>query len=41
MSRKVLQRIAVAYCLAVLAGAAWFWTLQVQSVLELLRMAYG
>lgn len=41
MSRKLLQRIAVGYCLVVLAGAAWFWTLQVQSVIELLRIAYG
>lgn len=41
MSRKNLQRIAIAYGAAVLAGALWFWTLQVQSVIELLRIAYG
>ena len=42
MSRRDwLQRIAIAYCAAVLAGAVWFWSLQVQSVIELLRMAYG
>lgn len=39
--QKALQRIAVGYAVAVLAGAAWFWTLQVQSVIELLRLAYG
>jgi hypothetical protein len=36
-----LQRIAVVYCVVVLAAAAWFWSRQVESVLELLRMAYG
>jgi ABC-type uncharacterized transport system permease subunit len=41
MSRKSLQRLAVAYCVIVLAGALWFWSKQVQSVLELLRIAYG
>jgi hypothetical protein len=40
-SRRTLQRIAVGYAVAVLAGALWFWTLQVQSVIELLRLAYG
>lgn len=41
MSRKLLQRIAVGYCLLVLAGTLWFWGRQVQSVIELLRIAYG
>jgi hypothetical protein len=41
MSRKTLQRIAVGYAVLVLVGAAWFWTRQVQSVIELLRLAYG
>ncbi len=41
MSRKRLQRLAIGYCAAVLAAAVWFWILQVQSVLELLRLAYG
>jgi hypothetical protein len=41
MSRKLLQRLAVGYCALVLAGALWFWSLQVQSVIDLLRLAYG
>lgn len=41
MSRKTLEKVAVAYCLLVLAGAAWFWSRQVESVIELLRIAYG
>ena len=41
MSRRLLQRLAIAYCAAVLGGAIWFWTLQVQSVIDLLRLAYG
>ena len=41
MSRKTRQKIAIGYCALVLAGAIWFWSLQVQSVIELLRIAYG
>ena len=41
MSRKTLQRVAVGYGVLVLAAAAWFWARQVQSVIELLRLAYG
>ena len=41
MSRRMLQRIAIVYCAAVVAGAIWFWSLQVHSVIELLRLAYG
>lgn len=41
MSRKTLQHIAIVYCAGVVAGAIWFWSLQVQSVIELLRIAYG
>lgn len=41
MSRKMLERLAVGYCVLTLAVAAWFWTKQVQSVIELLRIAYG
>lgn len=41
MSRKTLQRVAVGYCTIVLLAAAWYWTRQVQSVIELLRLAYG
>ncbi|HEX7036509.1 MAG TPA: hypothetical protein VF210_12075 [Pseudomonadales bacterium] len=41
MSRKSLQRIALGYCILVLAVAIWFWSRQVQSVIDLLRLAYG
>jgi len=41
MNRKTLQRLAVGYCAVVLVAAAWYWTRQVQSVIELLRLAYG
>jgi hypothetical protein len=41
MRRKVLEKMAVGYCAAVLVAAIWFWSLQVQSVIDLLRMAYG
>jgi hypothetical protein len=41
MSRNALQRIAVCYSILVLAGALWIWSRQVQSVIELLRLAYG
>lgn len=41
MKRKTLQGVAVVYCVVVLAAAAWFWSRQVESVIELLRIAYG
>jgi hypothetical protein len=41
MDRKILQCIAIGYCVAVLVVTAWFWSRQVQSVVELLRLAYG
>lgn len=41
MSRKSLQRIALGYCILVLVAAIWFWSRQVQSVIDLLRLAYG
>jgi hypothetical protein len=36
----MLEKVAIGYCAAVLAAAIWFWSLQVQSVIELLRIAY-
>lgn len=41
MSRKALERVAVGYSALVLVAAIWFWTRQIQSVIELLRIAYG
>ncbi|MDZ7671072.1 MAG: hypothetical protein U5Q16_17230 [Gammaproteobacteria bacterium] len=41
MSRKALEKLALAYCAVVLAAAVWFWSRQINSVIELLRIAYG
>jgi hypothetical protein len=41
MSRKTLERVALGYCTVVLLGAAWYWSRQIESVIELLRLAYG
>lgn len=41
MRRKLLQVVALGYCGVVLVVAAWFWSQQVQSVIDLLRIAYG
>lgn len=41
MSRRILQKAAVTYCAAVLVAAVWFWSRQINSVIELLRIAYG
>ena len=38
---RFLQRISAVFCSAVLLAAAWFWTAQVASVIETLRLAYG
>ncbi len=36
-----LERTALVMALLILAGGAWFWTLQVLEVLEILELAYG
>ena len=36
-----LERTALVMELLILAGGAWFWTLQVLEVLEILELAYG
>ena len=41
MNTKVLEKIALIGSLTILAAAAWFWSGQIQNVLELLEMAYG
>lgn len=41
MKRNSLQWLAVAYGTVVLLAAAWFWSRQVESVIDLLRIAYG
>lgn len=40
--RKVrIERTALAVGALILAGGAWFWTLQILEVLEILELAYG
>ena len=41
MNTKALEKIALIGSLMILAAAAWFWSGQIQNVLELLEMAYG
>jgi hypothetical protein len=41
MRAQTRQWIAIGYCTAVLVVAAWFWSRQIHSVVELLRLAYG
>ena len=41
MNRRRLERLALGGSVLVLVAAAWFWGLQVESVLELLALAYG
>ncbi len=36
-----LERIAMIVAAAVVGGSIWYWTGQVQNVLEILEMAYG
>lgn len=40
-ARKRLEIVAMVYAAIVLSGALWYWQAQVQSVLEILEMAYG
>lgn len=41
LSKNLLEKLAMGLSLLILAGLAWFWTLQVQDVIELLRLAAG
>ena len=41
MNVKLLEKVAAAVSVAILLTAIWFWSGQIQSVLELLEMAYG
>jgi len=36
-----LERIAMIVAAAVIGGSIWYWTGQIQNVLEILEMAYG
>ena len=40
-SHNPRQIIATVVCVTVLATLAWFWSEQVQEVIEMLELAYG
>lgn len=39
--KQILEKLAIGLGVLVIGGGGWFWYLQLQSVLELLEMAYG
>ena len=39
--QAILEKVTVGFGAAIVLGALWFWTLQVQDTLEILRMATG
>ncbi len=41
MSKNILEKAALSLSIVVLGSAVWFWILQIQDVLETLRLAYG
>ena len=41
MNKQILERLALISASAIIIAGAWFWTLQIGDVIELLRMAYG
>ena len=41
MSKNILEKAALSLSVVVLGSAAWFWILQIQDVLDTLRLAYG
>ncbi len=40
LNQTALERIAIAFGIAVIAGAVWFYSMQVGDTLETLRLAY-
>jgi len=40
-SNKYRQGTAVTFCVIVLTTLAWFWSEQIQEVIEMLELAYG
>ena len=40
-SNKYRQASAVIFCVIVLTTLAWFWSEQIQEVIEMLELAYG
>ena len=41
MSKGLLEKLAIGIGVVVSVVALWFWGTQIQSVIELLEMAYG
>lgn len=41
MNKSILEKLAIGFGAVVIVVALWFWGTQVQSVIELLEMAYG
>ena len=41
LKKATLERLTYTITIIVLGGAGWYWSAQVQSVLEVLEMAYG
>ena len=41
MKKTVLEWLTYGITVAVVSGAGWYWSAQVESVLEILEMAYG
>ena len=40
-SNKHQQSVAVVFCVIVLTTLTWFWSEQIQEVIEMLELAYG
>jgi hypothetical protein len=41
LNKSIIEKIAIGFGGAIIITAAWFWSVQVMSVIELLEMAYG
>ena len=41
MNKGILEKLAIGLSVVIIVTALWFWGTQVQSVIELLEMAYG
>ncbi len=41
MSKNILEKAALSLSVLVLGSGIWFWILQIQEVLDTLRLAYG
>jgi hypothetical protein len=39
--QAILEKVAMAFGVAIVIGAIWFWSRQIGDTLELLRMAAG